>query len=354
MGIFHLDSKTRKLLLITVVTFIAIIIFAPSILVYIQSFFFGKQEIVSTVRMITKDGGNTKTILYRIADWQNKNMVYDSRLLYFYPVPPFVLFRMNEPAWIMTTKRGGCGEYAILFNEMVNLAGIPSRIVYNLSEDHVWCEVLINGSWIPVDGYRFNDPRFYERPRSEGGWAKQLSYVYYLGPDGKQYDITKDYTDTGRLVVQVSKDGFPVENAKVIVKSNFLMETKPNSYKEPRICLDRNTNSSGISEFDLGGNNYTIVAESGIIEDIIGYKEEKVLHLDENNTVFIGLHLSKVSIFLSDLEIVMVLILIILIISIVLEILFLFKKRKSMGNVEGSRKLQHKKLRGMLVDTLKR
>jgi len=231
LGIFPLDSKRRKLLLITISTLIVIIFIAPSVLVYIQSFFFGRQEIVSTVRMITKDGGNAKAILYGIADWQNKNMVYDSRSFYFYPVPPFVLFRIGDPdpAWIMTIKRGGCGEYAILFNEMANLAGIPSRVVYNLSEDHMWCEVLINGSWIPVDGYRFNDPRFYERPRSEGGWEKQLSYVYYLGPDGKQYDITKDYTDTGRLVVQVSKDGLLLEDAKlnppISITSIFLSDT---------------------------------------------------------------------------------------------------------------------------------
>lgn len=82
---------------------------------------------------------------------------------------------------------------------------IKSRIVYNLGEDHVWSEVLINGSWKRFDstrpkGSRFDDKGFYERPRDKGGWGKQLSYVYTIDPDGSQHDVTSYYTKIGKLL----------------------------------------------------------------------------------------------------------------------------------------------------------
>jgi hypothetical protein len=68
---------------------------------------------------------------------------------------------------------------------------------------------------------------FYERSKDEGGWGKQLSYIYFIDSEGNEHDITNRYTDTGTLILHVEKDGEPVENAKITIKSRFLMETDP-------------------------------------------------------------------------------------------------------------------------------
>lgn len=198
----------------------------------------------------------------------------------------------------MTIKRGGCEEHSTLFAEMAQSVGIQSRVIYNFAEDHMWSEVLINESWIHFDPMlsiekRFNNTDFYELSRNEGGWEKQLSHMFFIDQNSKEQDITSRYTDTGRLTVLVEKDGVPVENAKVSVKSRFLMENSP-KYHEPLFCLEKNTNASGLSTFDFGGNNYTVVAEYG------SYRDEIIVTLKENDETKAKLLLKETSLFSTE------------------------------------------------------
>lgn len=266
--------------------------------VYAFSRLCGGKEILSTAQEIKGNESNSEIILNRIADWLQNHMTYDVRSVYYYPIPPFLFWRQVHPdaAWVMTIKRGACEEYAVLCSEMARSVGIESRTVYNPAEDHTWCEVFINGSWIHFDpglaeGKRFNNAGFYERSKPDG-WGKQLSYVFFIGSNGKENDITKTYTDTGRLIVRIEKDNLPVENAKVVVESRFLMETYSN-YKEPLFCLEKYTNESGLCDFELGGNNYTVIAEFGFL---LKYKSEGIVHLTENSDISATLILSELSI----------------------------------------------------------
>ena len=284
---------------IILVLLVLIILVGPLLWIYVNSLFFGKQEILNVARSIATNRNDPIEILDAIADWEKENMVYDIRPVYFYPIPPFLIWRIPspDPTWVMSIKRGGCEEFAILFAEIARSAGIQSRVVYNPGEDHTWCEVLINGTWVHFDptlskGKRFNNPRIYERPRNESGWGKQLSYVFSVDPsEGNKVDVTRRYTDTGKLIVEVKKDNLPVENARVIIKSRFLMETSP-KYKQPLYCLEKMTNKSGICTFELGGNNYTVIAELG---EIFGYKAEKLVHLEENSSVYVTINLEQFS-----------------------------------------------------------
>jgi len=258
---------------------------------------YGGKEILSTTQEIKGNESNSETILNKIADWLQNHMTYDTRSVYYYPIPPFLFWRQVHPdaAWVMTIKRGACEECAVLCSEMARSAGIESRTVYNPAEDHTWCEVFINASWIHFDpglaeGKRFNNSGFYERPEPDG-WGKKLSYVFYIGPDGKEVDITNRYTNTSRLTVRVEKDNLPVENARVVVESTFLMETYSN-YKEPLLCLEKYTNKSGFCTFELGDNNYTIVAELGIL---LKYGSQNIVHLTENGDISVTLTLSGLS-----------------------------------------------------------
>jgi hypothetical protein len=271
-----MPKKNKYMMATFLIVILALVIFFGSpVWVYMRAVCFGRQAIFTTAKTIVANETEPKVILDKIADWLMEHMTYDTSQIYYYPIPPFLLYRISnpDPAWVMTVKRGGCEEHAILFAEMVRVIGIQSRVVHNPGEDHTWTEVLINGSWIHYDPMlpkekRFNNPGFYELPRSEGGWGKQLSYVFFIGKDGKKHDITHRYTETGRLIVRVEKDNKPVENARVIIKSRFLMENYPN-YKEPLFSVDKYTNKSGLATFDLGANNYTIIAELGVVVVIL-------------------------------------------------------------------------------------
>jgi hypothetical protein len=287
--------RNEKIVAIAIVL-IAAILFAffcgPYVWVSVYSTFFGQRDIVNTTREIASNATDVTVVLNRIANWLNANITYDAQAVYFYPTPPFLLFRKvpPDPAWTMTVRRGACEEEAVLFSEMARLAGIEARTVYNPAEDHVWCEVLVNGSWTPFDpglpeDERLNNPGFYERPEPNG-WGKELSYVYFIGPDGKENDITKIYTGTGRLIVKVEKDGQPVQDVRVMVESTFLMEKYPSSYSQPQFCSENHTDNSGSCTFDVGGNNYTVVAEFGTL---FGYRNQINTSLKENNEMSVTL-----------------------------------------------------------------
>ena len=51
--------------------------------------------------------------------------------------------RYNDPALLLRTRRGRCGEWANCFALVANALGFCCRWVLDLT-DHVWCEV-----WLP-------------------------------------------------------------------------------------------------------------------------------------------------------------------------------------------------------------
>jgi hypothetical protein len=243
-------------------------IFGSTLWFYAMGKLYGDKEIQQISSEIVANETDVIGKLHKLADWVKENIHYDANLTYYYPTEPFMMFRLQDPSYIMVTRRGACEETASLFQAMANSIGIKTRTVHNPGEDHTWCEVFVNGSWLHFDpglskNYRFNDPHFYER--SENGWGKPLSYVYFLDSHGIEIDVTNKYTDTGKLAVLVQYDDVPIENAKITIKSHSLMDNNFVGYSAPLRSIEKYTNSSGICEFNLGGNNYTIIAESGIL-----------------------------------------------------------------------------------------
>jgi transglutaminase-like putative cysteine protease len=77
--------------------------------------------------------------------------------------------RFVEDAWgadalsvlqVIERRRGDCSEHAALFTTLARAAGIPARTVSGLAwlgdearafGGHAWCEVALDGAWVPVD-----------------------------------------------------------------------------------------------------------------------------------------------------------------------------------------------------------
>ena len=79
-----IDRLTISLVMITVLLLLAIFV-SPLLWIYVNSVFFGKQEILNVAKSITTNKNDPTSILESIADWEKENMVYNTRSVYFYP-----------------------------------------------------------------------------------------------------------------------------------------------------------------------------------------------------------------------------------------------------------------------------
>ncbi|GBG70656.1 hypothetical protein CBR_g7957 [Chara braunii] len=99
--------------------------------------------------------------------------------------------RYNDPAKLLETRCGRCGEWANAFTLICRALGYNARWVVDWM-DHVWTECFSNhlGRWAHCDPCEevFDRPLLYEK-----GWGKQLSYVFGFGGDGC-VDVIKRYT----------------------------------------------------------------------------------------------------------------------------------------------------------------
>lgn len=266
------------------------LVFGPYLWNNVNSAFLSKQEILATSASICLNETDVIVKANKIADWLHSNVEWDN--VKFRIVPFYWRKESPSPEWVMSVRRGACEENAVLFAELARSSDVESRLVYNLGEDHVWNEIWVNGSWVHFDATlskedRLANPGMYERSRDDGGWGKRLSYVYAVDLNGTRNTVTEKYTDTGNLIINVKKDGVPVENASVTIRSMFLMDVDPDSYEKPLFAVENYTAQAGNCSFHLGQNNYTVIAQVG------DEKAEKIVALSEGTCLSISLNLAK-------------------------------------------------------------
>jgi len=205
---------------------------------------------ISAIAIELANNSNNETeIVLNIANWVSRNINWSTnasckRSFYIY-----------TPCDVLAKKCGACGEKSDLISSMLNSIGIDAVSVATLGEDHTWNEVKINNEWIfldatadgGVDNFNMSKRDFEKNP----DYNRSLSYVIAYYPNETRFDVTRNYTDTNKLIVYVEeKSGEPISGINVIVKSHYL-----NPPHASNSCV---TNDSGICSFELGGYNYTI------------------------------------------------------------------------------------------------
>lgn len=100
--------------------------------------------------------------------------------------------RYNNPATLLKTRCGRCGEWDNCFILLMKSLGLKVRYLWN-AEDHVWCEYYSENlqRWVHLDCCEnaFDNPLLYNR-----GWAKKMSYVFAIA-DHYIRDVTDKYID---------------------------------------------------------------------------------------------------------------------------------------------------------------
>ncbi|CAI5472421.1 unnamed protein product [Closterium sp. Yama58-4] len=99
--------------------------------------------------------------------------------------------RYNDPAKLLDTREGRCGEWANAFTLCCRALGYDARQAVDWT-DHVWteCYSYAKQRWMHLDPCEaaFDTPLLYEK-----GWGKKLTYVFGVGRDGVA-DVVRRYT----------------------------------------------------------------------------------------------------------------------------------------------------------------
>ena len=178
----------------------------------------------------------------------------------------------EPPLWVLTSRCGACEEHSLLFREMANAINLTTRSVLCHEMDHLWDEVLINGSWVIVDpanviaeenmsGFNLSVESFQQHFPS----SKNVSYVFAEYSNGSTEDVTSRYNN--RLVTinisTVDQDMNPIPSTKVTVFSN-------NRYQKQDIELDFTTDEKGQYQLTVGEGSLIFVGKDNSFIPLYG------------------------------------------------------------------------------------
>lgn len=103
-----------------------------------------------------------------------------------------LFFRINNAGYLLTTRRGRCGEFANAFSLLLRSLGYETRLIWLFRDDHIWVEVFDP----PTNRFVHCDPceGLVDKPLVyEQGWHKHIKRVFAASVIGC-YDVTQRYT----------------------------------------------------------------------------------------------------------------------------------------------------------------
>lgn len=129
--------------------------------------------------------------------------------------------RYNDPARLLETRHGRCGEWANCFTLILTALKMEARLVVDWT-DHVWTEVWFDGRWHHCDPCEacLDAPQMYE-----SGWGKKLSYIVAFSPH-EVVDVSARYTRNWPELLNRRKALGETEFAEIISTQDVLARSK--------------------------------------------------------------------------------------------------------------------------------
>jgi len=199
---------------------------------------------------------------YRLWDKGYTPLRLDGGQIELYTCEPYIGVRTYSDdfsLWILTSRYGHCGEYALLFRDMALQAGLNVSKITCIGENHCWNEVYINDTigWKTVDATQVFLPDYngYDNVSPEDMLDKlsgNISHAIAEFKCGKIVDVTKNYTSIINITVIVKDNlGNSVPDATIEIYSN---NRDIGRYTE----IMETTDQTGKHTFTIGCGNYTI------------------------------------------------------------------------------------------------
>jgi len=223
------------------------------------------------LRWFDRDSRNINNIL------QKEELLIEIYPLHIYTSKLYICIRLighENPLWVLKSRCGACGEYALLYREIANASNLAVRSIHNPGEDHNWDEVLINDDWVVVDpsivNLSNNETGFNASQMLNEEWWN-ISHVFALYPNRTAEDVTYRYTNLSNLtIITIDENKMTVSNVSVQILSNNRV-----SKKGVNTRVNCTTDFRGSCEIKIGSGNYTIKGE----------KENNGLRLSAESTI---------------------------------------------------------------------
>jgi hypothetical protein len=173
--------------------------------------------------------------------------------------------RPQQPVRIAHHHNGNCGELQDLTVSAARTCMIPAACVGMPGEDHAWSEFWLNG-WHQWDNYWSDGgsevDNFYTYYMYWGG-SRTGSGVYKEQPHTGYTDVSKHYIPEDKqstVKIKVTdRDGFPVDGARVLLLSHWLIEFGGDqSITVPVPNIYNYTDTNGECEFTCANRDITI------------------------------------------------------------------------------------------------
>lgn len=221
-----------------------------------------EQYLNETSEYILQNSDNATEIVQNIILWENSIGLTPFNRWYG------LLRFSNDPKWNIYIGKANCEERAIIFEDMAKRTNLTYRRIQidglidpkNNTNNHRWSEVWLDGDWkISDSGFKLWYPKNNQSYfTSKGDFL--IGHVSIHNDDFSFEDCTDSYVNnTGKLIIQVLRNGESVADARVSIKLN---NYNTSCYTIGKI-IKYSTNESGLCEVTLGiydGTYYTVDA----------------------------------------------------------------------------------------------
>lgn len=218
--------------------------------------------------------------------WTSSNISYDVKNMF---VVNFGETPQDRIAKTLKTKKGICGDYAAIFNEIATLVGVESVVISGYTKQngkidnlaHAWCAAKIDNKWSVFD------PTWGSGSLLNGKFVKKINEYYFKVEPSKiisshipfdylwqflNYPITNAEFYEGKTQINKSKKYFDFE--KEIAKQSSLSEMDQLFESAERIEKNGLKNAMIVAYYENQKKHSTVLRENKNIEKLNGIVNE--------------------------------------------------------------------------------